>query len=124
MNLNGVIPTILNFFKCDWNFFSIKFLLLLNCIVYGLFQKGFNDFAIFASTNRGNRKLIHDQFYYTKSSDVNGTGIQIWRCAASHNFPQLKCKARALTMIIEGYELVKIDGSHTHSANYKEKKRT
>lgn len=87
-----------------------------------LFFKGYYDFAEFTHTNRGNPKLIHNQFFYNKSADANSHGIVTWRCALSHSFPKLKCKAKALTQVIGGYEMVKITGQHTHTSNYKKKK--
>lgn len=120
-----------NYFQSK-NFKKFPTLLLKNASVYItlqkkkrlwiLFSKGFDDFAEFTFTSRGHRKLIHNQFYYNKSCETK-TGKIDWRCALSHSYPTLKCRAKAVTTIRDGYEMLKIVGQHTHSANYKDEKR-
>lgn len=83
-------------------------------LVYLYVVQGFDDFAEFTFTNRGNRKLIHKGFYYTKSSDSK-MGLMTWRCALSHSFPELRCRCKAQSIVKDGYEMVKIIGHHTHS---------
>lgn len=76
--------------------------------------------AVFTPTCHGRPKLLHNEYYYTKSSRTEKrNGEMIWRCAIDHSYPYVKCKVRGVTRVFGKQEMVKIIGKHTHAAYFR-----
>lgn len=63
---------------------------------------------------RGQFKLVHQGFGYTKMFSSVSTGITTWRCALNQSYPHLKCRAKCHTRQIGTLQKVKQIGDHTH----------
>lgn len=75
-----------------------------------LFSLGFQTPAAFTTSKHGSRALLINGHKYVKDRKTQET-IN-WRCAF---FIRFKCKARAITRIVNGIERVKeTNGVHTH----------
>lgn len=71
---------------------------------------GFRIAACFVRSKHGSRSLIVNGAKFVKDRKTNET-IN-WRCA---NFIRYKCKARAISRVVDGREMVKLSQSHhTH----------
>lgn len=74
------------------------------------FQLGFQTPAAFTTSKHGSRALLINGHKYVKDRKTQET-IN-WRCAF---FIRFKCKARAITRVVNGIERVKeTNGVHTH----------
>lgn len=60
--------------------------------------------------NKGNTKIlfINGDRYYKNAESGDNT---YWRCG---KYQKYRCLARAITRMIDGYDMVKIKGCHTH----------
>lgn len=68
------------------------------------------EFKDFAQFQRNGKRLVHNGYFYLKNSDSNDRTF--WLCS---RFQKFKCKARAITRVIDGYEMVKIRSTpHSH----------
>lgn len=75
-----------------------------------LFSLGFHTPAAFTTSKHGSRALLINGHKYVKDRKTQET-IN-WRCAF---FIRFKCKARAITRVVNGIERVKeTNGIHTH----------
>lgn len=71
---------------------------------------GFRIAACFVRSKHGSRSLIVNGAKFVKDRKTNET-IN-WRCA---NFIRYKCKARAISRVVDGREMVKLSqAQHTH----------
>lgn len=74
---------------------------------------GFKFAAHFVRSKHGSRSLIVNGAKFVKDRTTNET-IN-WRCS---NFIRYKCKARAITRVIDGREMVKLSKpNHTHEVD-------
>lgn len=66
--------------------------------------------AGFAMTANGRGvSLLHGGFSYTRNRKAYGSTY--WRCTS---YIRNGCKARAITRTINGFEMMKVSGDHTH----------
>lgn len=71
--------------------------------------------AAFDTTNRGGRKLICNGYSYTVNRKLNNELIS-WKCT---KYKRFGCKARAVTKLVKGCELLKISKPHhTHLSDF------
>lgn len=84
-----------------------------------IFQLGFHDEATFAMTVRGNSKLLHEGYEYTKSTVTNG--FTNWRCCRCR---WEQCKGKAKTIKIGLKEMVKAYDLHNHDPENTGAKKT
>lgn len=81
-----------------------------------IFQ-GFNSFAELV-IERGAISLIHSSYKFIR--DRVDKGRSYWRCRHSFKY---NCKARVVTKLINGYEMMKVrNGEHNHAEIRKPKK--
>lgn len=73
---------------------------------------GFVDVATFTTTVRGQTKLVHKGYEYTRyQTKVNFTK---WRCCRTR---WQQCKGKATTTSIGALEMVRAHGDHNHFPN-------
>uniref|UniRef100_A0A1B0GHA3 FLYWCH-type domain-containing protein n=1 Tax=Lutzomyia longipalpis TaxID=7200 RepID=A0A1B0GHA3_LUTLO len=78
--------------------------------LFGNALQRYMDEAVFDRTQRGYRCLVIDGYQFVKDR-LSHDSIN-WRCS---HFQKHKCKARAVSKIFNGVEMVKITNSiHTH----------
>ncbi|XP_062698318.1 FLYWCH-type zinc finger-containing protein 1-like [Aedes albopictus] len=77
-----------------------------------------NDKAVFTEraqyeyTSRGTQRLLHGGYYFSKNKTNESSGRVNWKCQF---YQRLRCKARAITKNINGYEYVRVTHEeHTH----------
>ncbi|XP_058057607.1 modifier of mdg4-like isoform X31 [Anopheles bellator] len=61
----------------------------------------FNERAFFEFTSRGTQCLVYDGYYFSKNKTADNGSRVNWKCRF---YQRLRCKARALTKIIDGCE--------------------
>lgn len=70
----------------------------------------FNEEAIFTRTAKGNFKLSHEGFQYTRHT-TNKKDLTYWECVRKRRY---NCRGRAQTRLIDGIEMAKFYGTHNH----------
>lgn len=81
----------------------------------------FDDFASFTISSRGKLKLIRNGFDYDESGYMMRKQATSWRCGRSHSIKGLRCNSKAITKEINGIQMIKVIGKHTHPPMSKEK---
>lgn len=76
--------------------------------------EGYIEEACFTLSARGQFKLVHMGYGYTKMCVSSVTGITTWRCASNGSYPELKCRAKCYTRQVGVLQRVKSVGDHTH----------
>lgn len=76
--------------------------------------EGFDEEACFTLSMRGQFKLVHSGYGYTKMCVSSMSGITTWRCALNQSYPHLKCRAKCYTRQVGIFQKVKQIGDHTH----------
>lgn len=76
--------------------------------------EGYEEEACFTLSMRGQFKLVHLGYGYTKMCTSTMSGITTWRCALNQSYPHLKCRAKCYTRQVGVFQKVKQIGDHTH----------
>ncbi|KXJ74241.1 hypothetical protein RP20_CCG014100 [Aedes albopictus] len=72
----------------------------------------FTERAQYEYTSRGTQRLLHGGYYFSKNKTNESSGRMNWKCQF---YQRLRCKARAITKNINGYEYVRVTHEeHTH----------
>lgn len=74
----------------------------------------FKDFAHFQQNGKSDRQLFHNGYFDNKNSGSHQRTF--WLCS---KYKKFRCKARAVTCVIDGYEMVKIRSTpHSHPPEF------
>lgn len=93
---------------------NINLLLILNkTFAFYFITLDLDEEATFVLTTPGKVKLTRNNYCYWRHSR-NPNGSTYWRC---EKYKKFKCKAKAFTIPVNGKELVKAHGSHSHHWN-------
>lgn len=73
----------------------------------------FSEFNIFAKylEIKGAKFLVHDGYRFSKNGENDLTNSVYWRC---RGYSKYKCLARGITRVLDGYDMVKMKGTHIH----------
>lgn len=81
-------------------------------------KAGFTERALYEYTSRGTQRLVYDGYFFSKNKTYEAGSRVNWKCQF---YERLRCKARALTKTIDGYDYVRITHEeHTHSRDVTE----
>lgn len=70
--------------------------------------------AAFELTNRGGKKLKHAGYSFTVNRKLKSSLVS-WKCT---KYKRFGCRARAVTKLVKGYEVMKLSKPHhTHSSD-------
>lgn len=111
------------FIKNRGIFFSTLIVYNFTNVFVNFFFQGFNMDAAFTLSRRGQLKLVHHQYEFTRVRCSRNTLITTWRCSLPHSFPQFKCDVKAFTKKFGNREMVKVLGVHSHAPGKQEELR-